>query len=178
MRCFAEPRTDGLAKQPRCADGNTYTPAGWSKCRDNGSVRIQCPKNHYPCNTLTGSAELAEFKCSTNCADTVRAQQCQGRLTTQNLPWEYYCQNDYLFVCAELRCVAEPRGDDRVGCANGDGVAFSSGACSLRGGRLQCPKNHYPCNSLNSYNDFICDPTCDGHGGKRTTCYVDSNGDD
>ena len=77
MRCFAEPRTSGQAKQPRCADGKTYS-AGWTKCRDNGSVRIQCPKSHYPCEALTGSAELPEFKCGTACADTVRAQQCQG----------------------------------------------------------------------------------------------------
>ena len=90
MKCFAEPRKDGLAKQPRCADGETYIPAAWTSCQNKGSARIQCPQNHYPCSTLTGSAELPEFRCSTTCADTVRAQQCQGisRILSE---WLFIC---------------------------------------------------------------------------------------
>ena len=174
MRCFAEPRTSGQAKQPRCADGKTYS-AGWTKCRDNGSVRIQCPKSHYPCEALTGSAELPEFKCGTACADTVRAQQCQGRSTT---PREYYCQNDYLFVCAEVRCVAEPRDDDKLLCADGNTGSKWTGCVDRGSVRIQCPKNSFPCNNMNSNNEFICSSDCSKHGDKRTTCYADSDGDD
>ena len=94
------------------------------------------------------------------------------------IPSEYYCQNDHLLVCTELRCVAEPRTDDKVMCADLSVQDYSSGECSDKGGRLQCPKNKYPCNNLNSYNEFICDFTCEEHGGKRTTCYANSDGDD
>jgi len=155
MKCFAEPRKDGLAKQPRCADGETYIPAAWTSCQNKGSVRIQCPQNHYPCSTLTGSAELPEFKCSTTCADSVRAQQCQ-----------------------EVRCVAEPRDDDKLLCADENTGAKWKGCVNRGSVRIQCPKNTYPCNNMNSNNEFVCSSDCTKHGGKRTTCYADSNGDD
>ena len=85
LKCIYEPRTSGEEKQPRCANGQTYS-AGWSKCRDNGSGRIQCPKNTYPCNGLVtgGSAEYPEFACNRDCKNSVRAHQCQGRSTTLN----------------------------------------------------------------------------------------------
>ena len=34
-------------------------------CVDDGSVRIQCPKNYYPCNYLRSNGK--EFQCRKDC---------------------------------------------------------------------------------------------------------------
>ena len=85
---------------------------------------------------------------------------------------------DYLFVCAEVRCVAEPRDDDKLLCADGDTGSKWTGCVDRGSVRIQCPKNFYPCNNMNSNNEFICSSDCSKHGDKRTTCYADSDGDD
>ena len=184
MKCFTEPRSSGLAKELRCANGNIYG-QGWTKCKDNDSVRIQCPKNHSPCNGLTGSAEYPEFKCSTACDNSDRAQQCQGRSTT---PKEHFIRRRTLtYVSAELRCIGEPRTDDTLLCADQETVSSIGWdevgwrGCAARGSvRIQCPQGHYPCNYLlesTGFTEFHCGLTCDEHGGKRD-CFVDENGDD
>ena len=84
----------------------------------------------------------------------------------------------YLFVCTEVRCVAEPRDDDKLLCADENTGAKWKGCVNRGSVRIQCPKNNYPCNNMNSNNEFVCSTDCTKHGGKRTTCYADSNGDD
>ena len=84
------------------------------------------------------------------------------------------------FCCAEVRCIAEPRDDDYLLCADGETGSKWKGCVDRGSVRIQCPKNKYPCNNMNSNNEFVCSSDCSkyGHGGKRTTCYADSNGDD
>ena len=89
---------------------------------------------------------------------------------------------------SELKCIAEPRDDDTLLCANMDTVSSIGwdedgweGCSSVGSVRIQCPKDHYPCNNLmesTGFTEFHCGLTCDEHGGKRTTCFADSDGDD
>ena len=77
-----------------------------------------------------------------------------------------------------MRCVAQPRNDDKLLCADGDTGSKWTGCVDRGSVRIQCPKNSYPCNNMNSNNEFICSSDCSKHGDKRTTCYADSDGDD
>ena len=79
---------------------------------------------------------------------------------------------------SELKCIAEPRDDDKLLCADGDTGSKWTGCVDRGSVRIQCPKNSFPCNNMNSNNEFICSSDCSKHGDKRTTCYADSDGDD
>merc|ERR1712060_415135 len=62
MKCIAAPRKD--KNFLRCADGElgyNRNPTKWEGCRNQNSVRIQCPQDHFPCNALTGNASHPEF---------------------------------------------------------------------------------------------------------------------
>ena len=76
----------------------------------------------------------------------------------------------------ELECYAEPRTDDRkLLCANGDLVDTWGGCYDAGSVRVQCPKGHYPCNSLRKDSkgkEFICSTNCDKHGGGKRDCYL------
>ena len=63
LECYAEPRTDD--KKLLCANG--YLVDTWAGCYAMGSVRVQCPKGHYPCNKLRKESKGTEFICSTDC---------------------------------------------------------------------------------------------------------------
>ena len=76
MKCYATPRSSGGSKELRCANGDLES--DWDGCVDEESVRIQCPKDTYPCNGLRGTAEYPEFMCNEGCATSDRAMQCQG----------------------------------------------------------------------------------------------------
>ena len=77
MACFAKPRSSGGTNELRCANGELG--AGWNKCVEKESIRVQCPQGTYPCNGLRGEAGEAEFKCDESCEASERVSQCQGR---------------------------------------------------------------------------------------------------
>ena len=93
----------------------------------------------------------------------------------------YINSNPDCDLLTELKCIAEPRDDDKLLCANMDTVSGWDDCLAQDSVRIQCPKNHYPCNNLKEstgFKEFICGTTCEDHGGKRTTCFADSDGDD
>ena len=57
-----------------CANGN-YGPR-WAGCLNQGSVRVRCPANHYPCNDLAGNG--IEFSCWFNCANHGGDKECSN----------------------------------------------------------------------------------------------------
>ena len=55
-----------------CANGNFA--ASWDGCLDQGSVRIRCPRDYFPCNDLSGNR--IEFGCWENCTGHGGVKDC------------------------------------------------------------------------------------------------------
>ena len=59
-----------------CLNGDKHDIAdGWSGCVNDGSVRIQCPKGHYPCNYLRSNGK--EFQCQEDCTNYGGYRDCE-----------------------------------------------------------------------------------------------------
>ena len=185
MKCFATPRSSGGSKELRCANGELGS--GWNGCVNQDSARIQCPKGHYPCNSLRGvnghgSIDHPEFVCSTKCKDSDRAKDCTGRYQINNLIQHYKHS-------LERKCIGESRTDILQLCDDGSTLANpgqTTDRCYKEGSALiQCPSNQVPCNEMEDesvtttgyFTEFTCNPDCNTEGGKRT-CFADANGDD
>ena len=48
----------------------------WSGCYDRGTIRIQCPKDHYPCNDRRKDSDYNEFLCYGNCDNYGGYREC------------------------------------------------------------------------------------------------------
>ena len=74
--CIGEPRED---EKLLCSDGELIDiekDADWSGCFDRGSVRVQCPKDYYPCNKLRKSSDYKEFICAKDCSNKGGKRDC------------------------------------------------------------------------------------------------------
>merc|ERR1712060_232587 len=145
MKCFAQPRPRSFL---RCSNGELGEQ--WAGCRNQGSTRIQCPKDHYPCNTLVGNSAFPEFSCSSDCLEKGGNREC-----------------------GELECYSESRDDDHLLCSDGS-VADKWNGCVDKGDgvfRVQCPKDYVPCNDITENGEFKCGTDCSTLGGKRK-CYL------
>jgi len=69
IQCYSVPST---SEQLECANGKMGD--RWDGCIDQGSVRVRCPKGHYPCNELRNNGK--EFKCSTTCEKQGGKREC------------------------------------------------------------------------------------------------------
>ena len=69
--CVGEPRSDDNFL---CSDGETAD--SLSGCYDRGSVRLQCPSGHYPCNNLREDSNYQEFLCEPDCTDFGGYRDC------------------------------------------------------------------------------------------------------
>merc|ERR1712242_426586 len=149
MKCIPEPRKD--SKKLLCSDGKTATT--WGGCYSRDSVRIQCKKNHYPCNKLRSLSNGQEFICSLDCSDKGGYRDCN---------------------MDDLVCIGTPRSDDTFLCSDGDTTDIWGGCYDRGSVVVQCPRGHYPCNNLrggSNYQEFLCEPDCTNFGGYRDCFY-------
>ena len=70
LKCISNPRTD--SKKLLCSDGETSST--WGGCSNRDAPRIQCKKDHYPCNQLKNDNE---FICSLDCSSRGGIRDCQ-----------------------------------------------------------------------------------------------------
>ena len=68
-----------------------------------------------------------------------------------------------------MKCIADPRAADskKLLCSDGETSSSWSGCYDRDSTRIQCKENHYPCNKLTSYGEFICSKDCSSNGGNR-----------
>ena len=73
LECYSEARND---RRLLCADGTLTKGWEWTGCVDHGSLRVQCPKGHSPCNSLSLKSNGKEFVCNTNCKNRGGNRDC------------------------------------------------------------------------------------------------------
>ena len=69
--CYSNPTNSFVLE---CANGDFAKP--WSGCIDQGSVRVRCPRNTYPCNDLVGNG--IEFSCWKDCSTHGGPKMCEN----------------------------------------------------------------------------------------------------
>ena len=57
-----------------CANGEFVT--GWDGCINQGSIRVRCPKDSFPCNDLRSNG--VEFLCADNCRNYGGRKDCSN----------------------------------------------------------------------------------------------------
>ena len=62
--CYASATVNKLHNSGlECANGDFAS--SWGGCLNQGSLRIRCPRDYFPCNDLSGNR--IEFSCRENC---------------------------------------------------------------------------------------------------------------
>ena len=71
--CFSTASVNTLVNNGlECANGIFV--ARWNGCIDQGSVRVRCPKAHFPCNDLASNG--TEFSCWNDCTTHGGIKDC------------------------------------------------------------------------------------------------------
>ena len=73
LGCYLTPGANSLTNSGlECANGNYVS--SWNGCINQDSVRVRCPKDHFPCNDLAGNG--IEFSCWHNCTGHGGVKEC------------------------------------------------------------------------------------------------------
>ena len=71
--CYATSSVNILSENGlECANGNFVS--SWNGCIDQGSFRVRCPKEYFPCNGISYNGK--EFACKHDCTQFGGFKHC------------------------------------------------------------------------------------------------------
>ena len=68
--CYA--KSTNSTEMLECANGNLAQK--WKGCINQGSIRIRCPKDTFPCNSRVNNGK--EFSCLPDCSENGGRKEC------------------------------------------------------------------------------------------------------